>query len=106
MDTSDRQPSGDDPADPEGAGGGGACGEEDRVFRTNLEAFGSRAAQLCLLFRRRRISADSCFMGLTQLWIQLVRSHRRLGEDEEEDRGEGRETGRGKDTLWSAGGDG
>ncbi|MCC7389903.1 MAG: hypothetical protein IT431_14175 [Phycisphaerales bacterium] len=50
------------------------------VFRANLEAFGDRAAKLCRLARTGRISADSCFVALTQLWIQLARAHRRLAD--------------------------
>jgi hypothetical protein len=50
------------------------------VFRANLEAFGDRAAKLCRLARTGRISPDSCFVALTQLWIQLARAHRRLAD--------------------------
>ncbi len=64
-------------------------GASERVFRTNLEAFGGRAARLCALLRRRRISTDSCFLALTQLWIQLARSHRRLDDPAEGDGQEG-----------------
>jgi len=53
--------------------------DAEGVFRMNLEAFGERADRLCRLTRSGRLSADSCFVALTQLWIQLAHSHRRLG---------------------------
>jgi hypothetical protein len=52
----------------------------DAVYRLNLEAFGGRAARLCVLLQRGRLTADACFLALTQLWIQLAQSHRRLGD--------------------------
>jgi hypothetical protein len=33
-----------------------------------------------VLLRRGRITADACFVALTQLWIQLARSHRSLDD--------------------------
>jgi len=52
----------------------------EAVYLANLEAFGARAARLCCLLQRGRLTADSCFLALTQLWIQLARSHRRLDD--------------------------
>lgn len=68
-----------------GAGQGGErprCGgsPEEAVFRTNLDAFGARAARLCTLLGRGRLTADSCFLALAQLWIQLARSQRALDD--------------------------
>lgn len=67
--------SGGAPASPETARGG--------PFRTNLEQFGERAARLCQLLRAGRISSESCFRALTQLWVQVARS-RPMAEGAEE----------------------
>lgn len=43
-------------------------------FRANVEQFGDRAARLCQMLRAGRISSESCFRALTQLWLQVARS--------------------------------
>ena len=77
-------PRGKTPLDEDAAAPDGP-GDPASVFRTNLDAFGGRASQLCALLRRGRISADACFLALTQLWIQLARSHRGVHDDPEEE---------------------
>ncbi|MBK7403676.1 MAG: hypothetical protein IPJ41_03325 [Phycisphaerales bacterium] len=52
----------------------------ESIFRMNLDAFGGRAARLCTLLRLGRLTADSCFLAISQLWIQLARSQRELDE--------------------------
>ena len=52
----------------------------DAVFQMNLEVFGERAGRLCDLARAGRLSPDSCFVALTQLWIQLAHAHRALAD--------------------------
>ena len=59
--------------------------ESDESFRTNLDAFGGRVARLCVLRRRGRLTADACFLAISQLWIQLAKS-RRLLEDRPRER--------------------
>lgn len=83
------EPMHDDNAGQEEVRAAGPATPEQRreaVFRMNLDSFGGRAAQLCTLVRRGRITTDACFLALTQLWIQLARSHgarERPGEVEE-----------------------
>lgn len=47
------------------------------VHRQNLDAFGGRAARLCSLMRHGRLSPERCFVAVSQLWVQVVRSERR-----------------------------
>lgn len=47
---------------------------ESGGFRSNLERFGERAGRLSGLLKEGRISTESCFRALTQLWLQLARS--------------------------------
>lgn len=54
-----------------------------RAFRLNLEQFGDRAARLCQLLRAGRISSESCFRALTQLWLQVAQSRSRAESAEE-----------------------
>lgn len=53
--------------------------DAEGVFRVNLGAFGGRAARVCILWRRGRLSSEKCFLALAQLWIQLANAQRRRG---------------------------
>ncbi len=53
------------------------------LFRANLEQFGDRAARLCQMLRAGRISSESCFRALTQLWLQVARSRSTCGGAEQ-----------------------
>jgi hypothetical protein len=53
--------------------------DAEGVFRVNLGAFGGRAARVCILWRRGRLSSEKCFLALAQLWDQLANAQRRRG---------------------------
>lgn len=53
--------------------------DAEGVFRVNLGAFGGRAARVCILWRRGRLSSEKCFLVLAQLWVQLANAQRRRG---------------------------
>ena len=74
------QPGRDEPAGDEADRREGGPADPAAVFQTNLDHFGERAAKLCALSREGRLSPDSCFVALTQLWIQLAHAHRSLGD--------------------------
>lgn len=57
---------------------------EQENYRHYLENFGDRAARLCRMMRSGRISSESCFRALTQLWLQVARARQHLAECGEE----------------------
>ena len=59
-------------------GEGGAEERAQAIHRQNLDAFGGRAARLCSLMRHGRLTPERCYVAVSQLWIQVVRSERRF----------------------------